>query len=178
MDEINWNHRGEVVATFVQCCYGVDGDEPGDNWVMLQRGVREDDDDGVAVWRWISGDDSGIYEESRAFATRAEAETDGMDYAVRMDEGDGVDADALREARLRSEAGRPVADGSYSVCFVSAGDETTVVDRYATYDAAKAAMRLAQNDLVRSHRGGALLCGYEVRVLQRGRWVWTESECA
>jgi len=78
-----WDDDGDSVASFVRCCYGAQGDEPGTLAVHVQTDGKR--------WRWVERDDSGDHDTGGPFATRAEAEAAGVAYAEGSDETPDLD---------------------------------------------------------------------------------------
>ena len=149
---------------YIACCYGRDGDEPGDCYIRVGR-------DSLGFW-WIDdGDDDERGYLRGPFRDAAAADETAAEWAAEQDEGDdSPSAAAMLERSLRATAGDPDPAGPYAVWWETVGDDAHIVDRYPSRDAADAAARLANDELRAHHPGGRLLCGYEVRVLHSGEW--------
>lgn len=149
---------------YIACCYGRDGDEPGDCYIRVGR-------DSLGFW-WIDdGDDDERGYLRGPFRDAAAADETAAEWAAEQDEGDdSPSAAAMLERSLRATAGDPDPAGPYAVWWETVGDDAHIVDRYPSRDAADAAARLANAELHAHHPGGRLLCGYEVRALVGGKW--------
>jgi hypothetical protein len=152
---INWN-AGERFD-YVACLYGDDGAQPGDCRVR----VGEDES---GVWWLDDGDDTesalhGPYND------RESAEAAAKQLAEEQDEANtGEDAEDMAARLLDERAGEPDPEGEWCVYWNTVGDDSHVVERYATEDAASAAAQRSQAALEARHPG-RLLCGYEVRYV-------------
>jgi hypothetical protein len=155
--EIEWEPN--AAADYVACCYGPEGDQPGDCYTRLGQ-----DEDGQ--WWVDDGDDTVRCDTYGPFATREEAREAAEALAASQDEADAdEDAEAMLD-RMRTEtAGEPDPQGEWCVYWETVGDDARVVERYETELQAEA--RAAQLDaaLNERHPGGNLLCGYAVRQL-------------
>jgi hypothetical protein len=185
---ITWT---DTTYSYVACCYGEEGDEPGDCYTRVGYSYHVDVDsldadvgygteaeareaacDAVSTrWWYDDGDDDcrcdtyGPYDSEQAASEAAEqAASENDESAV------GEDADAMRTRLLTERAGDPDPEGEYCVYWETCGDDEHVVARYATADAADAAATLG-DDSLRSRHSGQLLCGYDVRRLIDGEWV-------
>lgn len=100
----------DTIATYVACCYGRDGNEPGDCEMVLECVESH----GVKAYRWADRDDSGTHDTGEWTLDREQAEADGRKAAEERDEtpdddeqieeildaewfSDDVDADDIRE---------------------------------------------------------------------------------
>lgn len=77
----DWHTEG-CAATYVACCFGVDGDQPGEVEVELQRATAY----GIELWRWS---DAG--EDGPPRLTEAEARADAEEHASDSDETPDID---------------------------------------------------------------------------------------
>lgn len=99
----------DSIGSYVACCYGCNGDEPGDVEIALEHAERY----GIDAYRWIERDDAGTNERGPITLDREEAVTAGEEYATENDEtpdeddqiqaiidagwfADSVDADDIR----------------------------------------------------------------------------------
>jgi hypothetical protein len=99
----------DTIAGYVACCYGDQGDEPGQCEVVLEAAECY----GVTVYRWADRDDSGTHATGSPTLDKDEAEEDGAEVAEENDEtpdkdeqiraildagwfSDAVDADDIR----------------------------------------------------------------------------------
>ena len=125
----------------------------------------------VTEW-WIEdGDDACRTDEYGPYSSREEAIAEAERMAAEQDEAEpGEDADDMRRRQLKETAGDPSPDGEYCVWWETAGDDSHVVDRYDSEEAADAAADLA-NEGLRSCHQGRLLCRYTTRTLVDGGWV-------
>lgn len=80
--------RVEHIATYVSCCYGAEGDEPGEVQVSLERATAY----GIVGWRWREHDAGEDLESGPVTLDRAEAVEAGEDYAEESDETPGLDS--------------------------------------------------------------------------------------
>lgn len=81
--------RHQHIADYTLCCYGRNGDEPGQQEVWLQRAEAY----GIVAYRWRA--DDGEQETDRGYPTLDEDQAieDGREYAEANDEG--LDTDEL-----------------------------------------------------------------------------------
>lgn len=161
--DIEW----EAVASYVACCYGPDGDEPGDCSVRIGE-------DEIGRW-WIDdGDDTDRVDIHGPFATREAAEEAAEALAEEMGEGlPGEDAEDVATRLLDEAVEEEDADGDYGVRY---SEYSTPDERYATVDQAAAACRRAQRGLEKSNPGTQLLSYYEVVERVDGEWVSVETD--
>lgn len=149
---------------YVACCYGVDGDEPGDCTVRVGE-------DGAGLWWVDSGDDDHRDAPTGPYDTEDLAREAAGALADEQHEGeDGEDAETMAARRRDAAAGQPVDTGAWCVWWFC-GDDSRADERYATEDQATAAAARAQAGLESGNPGTHLLCGYEVRQLVGGQWV-------
>jgi hypothetical protein len=158
-----WETVASYVATFedgacdvnVQIGQGLDG-----NWYL-----RTSDDAG--------GDD---YCDVTGYDSREDAEGAAEEFADKHNEADeGEDAEDYLQRQLEETAGDPDPEGEYCVYWDTALEDSGPGKRYASPEAATAAAELANNRLHENNPGGNLLCGYEPRRLQEGKWVRLED---
>lgn len=107
-DKANWRVV-DTIAGYVACCYGDQGDEPGQCEVVLEAAECY----GVTVYRWADRDDGGTHATGSPTLDKDEAEADGVNVAEENDEtpdedeqiqaildagwfSDSVDADDIR----------------------------------------------------------------------------------
>lgn len=133
---------------------------------------------GEAGGRWYlrTVDDAGGSDEAddTAYPSEDAARAAARAFAAERDEGDGEDAEGYLAAKLAERAGEPCTDGEWCVYWSTVGDDSHVVDRYATEEQARAAAEIASDALHRSNPGH-LLCGYEVRTLVDGVWTYADE---
>lgn len=84
----------------------------------------------------------------------------------------GLDDDIpdVPEPELASETIDANPDGDYAVYWTTVGDDERVIERYTTREDAETIAAERQRSL-RATNPGNLLCGYEARVRDGGRWV-------
>jgi len=130
-DRADWDRRNKkAIASFVSCCYGAQGVEPGDVNVYIESA----DVDGLTIYRvyWADDGSYGDIDGTHVFLDRDVAVAAGEEYASGQDEAlAGEDAEAM-EARLTEEAkGRASADGTYCVLWIDPdGGAPEVGDRF------------------------------------------------
>lgn len=167
MDEIAWESVASYVATFP------DVDREGACDVRVQVGRADD-----RRWYVRTGDDAGGGHEVQdgIYATRAEAVDTAEDLALARDEAlDGEDAEAYLARQLMGAAGEEDPRGEWACYWSTVGDDEHAESRYATREQAQAAVDSANRELD-DNNPGPLLCGYEVRVLDDGRWIRVGEE--
>jgi hypothetical protein len=179
MQQITWL---DDTYCYVSFSYGADGVEPFDCYTRVGYSWRIDSDaldsDAdyssakeaaaaaaaaiVQVWWYDDGDDDNRDLEG-PYDTREDAHEAAISAAEDADEGEGgEDADSVARRILLERAGDPDPEGEYCVLWETIGDDSHVVARYSTAEAAEAAAELAQRRLEASHPGGRLMCGYAV----------------
>ena len=84
--DCNWR-AVEAIDTYIACCYGRDGDEPGSVEIVLQ----EASPCGVTIYRWAERDDGGTHETGCAMFDRDESVASGKAYAEENDETPNAD---------------------------------------------------------------------------------------
>jgi hypothetical protein len=177
--------------TYVACCYGTYGDEPGDCYTRVGYSYRVDGDSldsevdyeseaeareaaaaaVTTVWWYDDGDDECRVDTHGPYDTEDEAREEAERVASENNEAqDGEDALLTRTRLLTERAGEPDSEGEYCVYWETQCDDAHAVARYTTYSAAAAAAQLA-DDALRACHPGPLLCGYGVRQLDDGEWV-------
>lgn len=161
--EIHW--ESDAAEVYVQCCYGTDGDQPGDCYTRVGQA-------GDGTWWVDDGDDDVRVEEYGPYASREEAIVRSKEIAVDQHEGLGdEDAETMLD-RLRTEAvGDPDPEGEWCVWWDTALDDSGAVERYPSCEAAGARADQMNDGLAANNPGTHLLCGYTVRMLNEGRWV-------
>lgn len=97
--------------------------------------------------------------------------TAAVSFAEEHDESEnGETAEEYLEEKLREAIGEPSEDGLYSVFFVSTDEEYQLDENYDTREQAIAAAKWADKELNKHHPGGNLLCYYEPRFFNDGKW--------
>lgn len=163
MNDINW--EADQVASYVSCCYGPEGSDPGDCYTRVGS-------DEAGEWWVDDGDDTVRVTELGPFASRDEAVEAAERLAADQDESDGggENAEAMADRLLRERAGESSPRGEWSCYWDTALDDAGPRGRYETQEQAAAAVDLANKELVAANPG-SLLCGFEVRRLVDGKWV-------
>lgn len=106
-----WTRDGDSVASFTRCCYGPEGDSPGELEIVIEAATEY----GVTVYRWTEIDEAGSYESGEIVLDREEAVSAGEDYASENDEE--PDTDDLIEAIVETGYfGGADADDIRAVC--------------------------------------------------------------
>lgn len=169
LEDADWTTIS-VAARYVACCFGADGDEPGDVEVSIQSVLVQ----GVCLYRVHeseSGDNGEIY------TTQEQAEEAAQEWADERNEANiGEDANGMMRRLLAERAGTPVKGGRWACYWETALDDAGPRSRHATKDAAEAAAELAQLEFEDNNPGGTYLCGYVVRELVDDEWVACDDE--
>ena len=163
MSDINW--ESDQVASYVSCCYGPEGIDPGDCYTRVGS-----DEDGE--WWADDGDDAFRVKEIGPFASRSEAVEAAERLAAEQDESDGDDdAESMADRRLRERMGESSPRGEWACYWDTALDDSGPRGRYETQEQAEAAVDLRNKGLAAANPGSNLLCGFEVRHLVDGEWI-------
>lgn len=106
-----WKRDGSPVASFIRCCYGPEGDAPGELEIIVECAVKY----GIAVYRWTEIDAAGAYVSGDITLDRAEAVSAGEDYASENDEEPDAD-DLIQQIRETGYFGDAIAAEIKAVC--------------------------------------------------------------
>lgn len=87
-DMADWR-QVDSIATYTECVYGANGDEPGEVQIVLESATKY----GIVAYRWAQKDDGGTYDRGPITLDRDEAVESGEEYA--SDHDDAPDADDL-----------------------------------------------------------------------------------
>ena len=120
------------IATYIACCYGANGNEPGECEVVLERAEAY----GIEAYRWADRDDSGTNNTGDIMLDRDEAIEAGKEVASESDETPDADdqiADILAAGWFTSS--------------VDADDVRKIIDYCATYN------DLGQGHVIIDHDG-------------------------
>ncbi len=162
--------RWETVAGYVATFPADDGEGAADVEVQI----------GEAGGRWYvrTQDDAGGSDDAdhRSYSTRDRALAAAERLAFVNDEGDGEDAAGYLHSALVARRGQPDPAGEWACYYSTVLDDSGVDERYATREAASAAVDLANEALCAANPGGNLRCAYEVRHLVDGEWLAEECE--
>lgn len=158
----NWERVASYVATFDSCDWSSDDqeDEVGAADVYVCVGT-----DGKS-WFVRTEDDAGGSDDApdRAFRSEEAAKKFAKKFAKKHDEGGGLSSEDFLDARLGEARGEPNREGEFCVYWETVGDDSHIVECYATMDQARAAATIYQKQLVERHPG-RLLCGYSARAV-------------
>lgn len=160
----------ETVASYVQTFDN--GDDLGACDVELRVGEAYFEGEPTGVWFVCTVDDAGGSDDfdDSTFPSYENAVLAAQEFAEDHNEANS-DQDAVDYLEAQEQA-RAIenANGEWA-CYWSCLKESRAESRYATEDAAKAAVSLAKHQLERKYPGNNLLCGYQVRQLVDGEWV-------
>lgn len=109
--------------TYVACCYGEAGDEPGDCWVQVNRRA-----DGAYVL--TEGDEAVQNGADGVFLTLAAARAAARALAEELDEGDGLVAEGVVQTRCDAARDRASDTGEWAFGFVTPEGEVRVEQRF------------------------------------------------
>ena len=129
MPEIEWEDLH--AADYVRCCYGAEGDEPGDCYTRVGQ-------DQYGMWWVDDGDDTDRTDRTGPWWSRERAVQRAESIASESHEGeDGEDASAMIARLDREAAGRTSAGGEWAVAWDEPGCEREIGDRYESREDAE-----------------------------------------